>query len=94
LVLTEAIVIPEEVEIEEDLGPIEEIEDGQTQAVGLEIDIEVNRGDNKDQGDNSSSDGEDDDEEADEEMKAPDPPKRQRKENTMIGVIRKGKYSK
>jgi len=94
LVLTEAIVIPEEVEIEEDLGPIEEIEDGQTQAVGLEFDIEVNRGDNKDQGDNSSSDGEDDDEEADEEMKAPDPPKRQRKENTMIGVIRKGKYSK
>ena len=83
MVLTEAIVIPEVVEIEEDLRLFEEIEDGQTQAVGLEFDTEVNQGKNKDQGDNSSSDGGDDNQEAEEEeMKAPDPPKRQRKENT------------
>lgn len=91
LVLTEQIAIPEEEEIEEDLGPIEEIENGQAQAVGLEFDTEVNQGESEDQGDSSSADGEDDDEDAGE--KAPDPPKRQRKENTMIGFIRKGKYS-
>jgi hypothetical protein len=39
-VLTEEIVIPEEVEIEEDLGPIE---DDQVQEVGQDFDIEVNQ---------------------------------------------------
>ena len=65
-------------------GSIEEIEDGQAQAVGLEFDIEVNQGENKDQGDKSSSDGDDDNEEAEKEAK----------KRKYIGVISKGKYSK
>ena len=44
--------------------------------------------------DTSSLDGEDEEDDEDEEVTAPEPPKRQRKENTMIGFIRKGKYSK
>jgi len=87
-VLAEEIVIPEEVEIEEDLGPIE---DEQVQEVGQDFDIEVNQDEPGIRDDTSSVDGED---EEDEEEKAPEPPKRQRKENTMIGFIRKGKYSK
>ena len=81
----------DEVEVEEDLGPIE---DEQVAAVKLEFDIEVNQETSGDQGDSSSADGEDDDDEEEvAEEKAPDPPKRRRRENTMIGFIRKGKYS-
>jgi hypothetical protein len=90
-VLTEEIVIPDEVEIEEDLGPIE---DDQVQEVGQDFDIEVNQDKAGQRDDTSSLDGEDEEDDEDEEVKAPEPPKRQRKENTMIGFIRKGKYSK
>lgn len=90
-VLTEEIVISDEVEIEEDLGPIE---DDQVQEVGQHFDIEVNQDKAGQRDDTSSLDGEDEEDDEDEEVKAPEPPKRQRKENTMIGFIRKGKYSK
>lgn len=66
--LTEEIVIPEEVEIEEDLGPIE---DDQVQEVGQDFDIEVNQDKAGQRDDASSVDGED---EEVEEVKAPEPP--------------------
>ena len=86
LVLTEAPIVPDEVEVEEDLGPVEdeavpELEDNQ-------FDIKIIQDDFGDR----ASDDEDAEEEAKEE--ASHPPKRQRKENTMVGGVRKGKYSK
>jgi len=90
-VLTEEIVIPVEEEIEEDVGPIEDI---QVQDVGQEFDIEVNQEKAGDGDDTSSMDGEDEEDEEEEVIQTPEPAKRRRKENTMIGFIRKGKYSK
>ena len=88
LVLTEAPIMSDEVEVEEDLGPVNvrmklvpELEDSQ-------FDIEIIQDDFGDR----ASDDEDAEEEAKEE--ASHPPKRQRKENTMVGGVRKGKYSK
>ena len=98
LVLTEEVIVPDEVEVEEDLGPVEDeavpaMEDNQ-------FDIEIIQDDFGDR----ASDAEDAEEEEAEEAKeeeaeeakeeASDPPKRQRKENTMVGGVRKGKYSK
>ena len=90
LVLTEAVIVPDEVEVEEDLGPVEDeavpaMEDNQ-------FDIEIIQDDFGDR----ASDAEDVEEEEAEEAKeeASDPPKRQTKENTMVGGVRKGKYSK
>jgi len=90
LVLTEAPVVPDEVEVEEDLGPVEdeavpELEDNQ-------FDIEIIQ---DDFGDRASDDEDAEEEEAEEAKEdASRPPKRQRKENTMVGGVRKGKYSK
>jgi hypothetical protein len=66
-VLTEETVIPEEVEIEEDLGLIE---DDQVQEVGQDFDIEVNQDKAGQRDDTSSVDGKD---EVVEEVKAPEP---------------------
>ncbi len=91
LILTEALIVPDEVEVEEDLGPVED------EAVPAlddnEFDIEVFQDDVGDR----VSDAEDANDEAEEEEveeEIPVPPKRQRKENTMVGGVRKGKYSK
>ena len=95
LVLTEAPIVPDEVEVEEDLEPVEdeavpELEDNQ-------FDIEIIQ---DDFGDRASDDEDAEEEEAKEEEveeakeEASHPPKRQRKENTMVGGVRKGKYSK
>ena len=90
LVLTDEVDIPDEVEEEEDLGPIE---DETVQALEEnQFDIEIIQDDCSD---TASSDAEED-EEAEEgeepthEEKAQEPPKRQRKENTMVGGVRKG----
>jgi len=84
LVLTEAPIMSDEVEVEEDLGPVNvrmklvpELEDNQ-------FDIEIIQDDFGDR----ASDDEDAEEEAKEE--ASHPPKR--KENTMVEGERKGKY--
>jgi len=90
LVLTEAPIVPDEVKVEEDLGPVEdeavpELEDNQ-------FDIEIIQ---DDFGDRASDDEDAEEEEAEEaKEEASHPPKRQRKENTMVGGVRKGKYSK
>ena len=97
LVLTEAPIMSDEVEVEEDLGPVNvrlklvpELEDNQ-------FDIEIIQ---DDFGDRASDDEDAEEEEAKEEEaeeakeEASHPPKRQRKENTMVGGVRKGKYSK
>jgi hypothetical protein len=84
LVLTEAPIMSDEVEVEEDLGPVNvrmklvpELEDSQ-------FDIEIIQDDFGDR----ASDDEDAEEEAKEE--ASHPPKR--KENTVVEGERKGKY--
>jgi len=84
LVLTEAPIMSDEVEVEEDLGPVNvrmklvpELEDNQ-------FDIEINQDDFGDR----ASDDEDAEEEGKEE--ASHPPKR--KENAMVEGERKGKY--
>ena len=76
----------DEVEVEEDLGPVED------EAVPAlddnEFDIEVFQDDVGER----VSDAEDADDEAEEEEaeeETPVPPKRQRKENTMVGGVRK-----
>ena len=83
LVLTDEVDVPDEVEenqaLEENQFHIEKILD--------------------DCSDKASLDAEEDDEEAEEEEpsheeKVQEPPKRQRKENTMVGGVRKGKYGK
>ena len=97
LVLTEAPIMSDEVEVEEDLGPVNvrmklvpELEDSQ-------FDIEIIQ---DDFGDRASDDEDAEEEEAKEEEaeeakeEASHPPKRQRKENTMVRGVRKGKYSK
>ena len=93
LVLTDEVDVPDEVEEEEDLGPIE---DETVQALEEnQFDIEIIQDDCSD---TVSSDAEEDEEAEEEEPaheeKAQEPPKRQRKENTMVGGVRKGKYSK
>jgi midasin (ATPase involved in ribosome maturation) len=83
--------MPDEVEVEEDLGPVEdeavpELEDNQ-------FDIEIIQ---DDFGDRASDDEDAEEEEAKEEEaeeakeEVSHPPKR--KENTMVGGVRKGKY--
>jgi len=85
------LFVPDEVEVEEDLGPVED--EGIPALDYNEFDIEVFQDDVGDR----VSDAEDADDEAEEEEaeeETPIPPKRQRKENTMVGGVRKGKYSK
>ena len=91
LVLTEAVIVPDEVEVEEEAFEDEAVlalEDNQ-------FDIEISQDDFGDR----ASDAEDADDVAEEEEAekakeiAPNPPKRQRKQNTMVGGVKKGKYS-
>ena len=89
------VAVPDELEAEEDLGPVQD-EDA-VEIVNEEdfFDVEVNQEDNKE--DESVS-------ESEEEAEAEEEPnvllaqvevnKRMRVSNTMIGEIRKGKYSK
>jgi hypothetical protein len=73
------------------------IEDETVQALEEnQFDIEIIQDDCSD---TASSDAEEDEETEEEEEptheeKVQEPPKRQRKENTMVGGVRKGKYSK
>ena len=92
VLVDDAVAVPEEIEAEEDLGPVED-EDVQQIAVALEdeqfFEIEVNR---QDDTGNASSEDESDSESSIEAVVVV--PKRQKKANTMIGDISKGKYSR
>ena len=90
VLVDDAVAVPEEIEVEEDLGPVED-EDVQQITVALEdeqfFEIEVKR---QDETGNASSEDESDSESSIEVVV----PKRQKKANTMIGDISKGKYSR
>jgi hypothetical protein len=87
-----AVVIPDEIKEEEDLGAIEDEEVHEVAAVldetsFFDIGIEGDK-----EGDSSDDDDEEDDDE-EEEIVVPIIQKRQRTANAMIGGVRKGKYS-
>jgi hypothetical protein len=92
VLIDDAVAVPEDLEVEEDLGPVED-EDVQQITVALEdeqfFEIEVNR---QAETGNASSEDESDSESSIEAVVVV--PKRQKKANTMIGDISKGKYSR
>jgi len=94
-----AAVVPDEVEEEEDLGPIEdeevlevaaELDDTSFFDIGIEGGKE---GDSSDDEEEEYDKAEEVEEEEEEEVEVPIIQKRQRKANTMIGGVRKAKYS-
>ena len=100
IVLNGVATVPDEVEVEEDLGPTED-DEVQDIAIGLEntpfFEIEVNE-DEKAADDlsdgNSTEDDNDNWEDIEDEKVEELPKKRQTTVNTMIGSVKKGKYSK
>ena len=100
IVLNGVATVPDEVEVEEDLGPTED-DEVQDIAIGLEntpfFEIEVNEdekaADNVSDGD-STEDDNDNWEDIEDEKVEELPKKRQTTVNTMIGSVKKGKYSK
>ena len=92
VLIDDAVAVPEDIEVEEDLGPVED-EDVQQITVALEdeqfFEIEVNR---QNETGNASSEDESDSESSIEAVVVV--PKRQKKAHTMIGDISKGKYSR
>jgi hypothetical protein len=94
------IVVPDEVEVEEDLGPIEEEEvldevaghdDTSFFDIGIDGEKEGDSSDDDEEANDQEEEAEEEEEE--EEIEVPIIQKRQRKANTMIGGVRKGKYS-
>ena len=80
VLIDDAVAVPEDIEVEEDLGPVEDEQF---------FEIEVNR---QDETGNASSEDESDSESSIEAVVVV--PKRQKKANTMICDISKGKYSR
>ena len=84
------VAVPIEVEPEEDLGLIDEADETPANvAPTFDIEVTGSGDDDSDVSDSSADSGSDSDDEVD----APIDTKRVRKQNTMTGSVKKGKYS-
>ena len=88
------VAVPDELEAEEDLGPVQDEDAAEIVNEELFFEVEVNQEENNEESDSESEEVAEAEEEPNVLLAQVEVNKRIRVSNTMIGEIRKGKYSK